>query len=236
MSARVGVVLSGCGVFDGSEIQEASSALIALDRRGATVICMAPRGNQAEVIDHVTQKPEKSKRDILSESARIARGKIRDIAEVSADDLDVLIFPGGFGAAKNLSTYATEGKNCKVNPAVQKLIEELHAAHKPIGLACIAPVLAARVLGAKGVRPKLTIGHDPATAAAIEAMGGSHQDTPPSGVAVDTDNRLVSTPAYMNDVGPWIVYLGIERMIEEVLNMSGDPDASIRHQMASGRK
>lgn len=236
MSARVGVVLSGCGVYDGSEIQEASSALIALDRRGATVTCMAPGGDQSDVVDHLTQKVEKAKRDILRESARIARGKIKEIAEVSAEDLDVLIFPGGFGAAKNLSNYASAGKDCKVHPGVQKLIEDFHAAHKPIGLACIAPVLAARVLGAKGVKPKLTIGHDPDTAAAIEAMGGSHQETPPSGIAVDAENRLVSTPAYMNDVGPWAVYLGIERMVEELLNMAGDPDASIRQQMAAGRK
>src|SRR2546430_2845880 len=146
MSAKVGVVLSGCGVIDGSEIQEAVSILIALDRRGAQMICMAPNTNQTEVTNHLTKKPDPHPRNILEESARIARRKIRDLATVKAADLDALVFPGGFGAAKNLSNFASAGANCTVHPEVQRLVSDMHAAKKPIGLACIAPVLAAKIL------------------------------------------------------------------------------------------
>src|SRR4051812_15577018 len=141
MALRVGVVLSGCGVYDGSEIHEAVACLIALDRRGAQIVCLAPNIPQREVINHVTGKPDNQvSRNVLAESARIARGKIRDVATVSESDLDALVFPGGFGAAKNLSSFAVDGPNCTVNKDVEKLVRAMHAAKKPIGLACIAPV------------------------------------------------------------------------------------------------
>src|SRR5438874_9838926 len=138
MSARVGVVLSGCGVQDGSEIHEAVSILIALDRRGATIICMAPSIPQTTVVNHLIGKPAPERRNVLEESARIARGKIRDLASVSVDDLDALVFPGGFGVARNLSDYAVRAEQCTVQQDVARLIQEIHAAKKPIGLACIA--------------------------------------------------------------------------------------------------
>ena len=218
MSAKVGVVLSGCGVIDGSEIQEAVAILVALDRRGAQIICMAPNANQTEVTNHLTKRPDPHPRNILEESARIARGKIRDLATVKAADLDALVFPGGFGAAKNLSNFAKAGANCTVLADVERLVTEMHAARKPIGLACIAPVLAAKILGKHS--PKLTIGTDKATADAIGSMGGKHVNTDPTGVCVDEANRLASTACYMNDVGPWTVYQGAEKMVEEVLRMA----------------
>ena len=221
MAARVGVVLSGCGVYDGSEIHEATSILIALDRRGASIICMAPGIPQSEVINHLTGKPDPNARNVMEESARIARGKVRNMAEIHAGDLDALVFPGGFGAAKNLSTFARDGAQCKVNDQVSRLIKEMYAAKKPVGLACIAPVLAARVLGGLGAQPILTIGTDRGTADAIESMGGKHQNTGPTDIAVDEANRLVSTPCYMNNVGPWTVYQGAEKMVEELLRMAG---------------
>ncbi len=215
---KVGVVLSGCGVLDGSEIHEAVSILIALDRRGAEIICMAPNIAQTQVIDHLVKKPVAGQgRNVMEESARIARGKIRDLATVTAGELDALIFPGGFGAAKNLSTFAVQGATCTVNPEVQRLITQMHAARKPIGLTCIAPVLAAKVLGQHA--PQVTIGTDKATAAAIQAMGGRHVDTDETGVCIDEKNRLVTTACYMNEVGPWVVYQGVEKMVERVLGM-----------------
>jgi len=220
MAVRVGVVLSGCGVFDGSEIHEAVSVLIALDKRGAAIICMAP-DIQAPATNHLTRQPDKQARRVLEESARIARGKIRDIATVKADELDALMFPGGFGAAKNLCTFATDGPACKVNPHVQRLILEMHKAGKPIGLACIAPVIAARVLGEAGARPTVTIGTDPGTAGAVRAMKAEHRDTGPTDICVDQANRLVTTPCYMNDVGPWTVFQGADKMVEKVLEMAG---------------
>src|SRR5205823_4916551 len=144
--------------------------------------------------------------NVLEESARIARGNIRDIAKVQADDLDALVLPGGFGAAKNLSDFATKGPDCTVNKDVYRLITDLHAAKKPIGLACIAPVLAAAVLGRANKNPRLTIGTDPDTAKALTAMGAHHQDTAPTEICVDPENLLVTTPCYMNDVGPWTVF------------------------------
>lgn len=218
MAQKVGVVLSGCGVFDGSEIHEAVSVLIALDQQGATAVCMAPN-IPFEVTNHIGKTAANAKRNVMEESARIARGTIRDMANIKAADLDALIFPGGFGAAKNLCTFAADGPYCHVNPLVEKLILEMHAAGKPIGLACIAPVLAAKVLGGKGVKPVLTIGADPATAAAINAMNAVHQDVGPADICVDQANRLVTTPCYMNAVGPATVYQGAAKMVEQVLKM-----------------
>jgi len=141
-------MLSGCGVLDGSEIHEAVSILVSLDRRGAQVIYLAPEMRQAKVIDHITGKPVSGqRRDVLVESARIARGKIRDVASVHADDLDALVFPGGYGVTMNLSDYATHPQKPTVHTEVARLMREMHAARKPIGLACIAPVLAAAVFG-----------------------------------------------------------------------------------------
>ena len=216
---RVGVVLSGCGVVDGSEIHEAVSILIALDKRGAQIQCMAPDMPQAETVDHLHRKPMAERRNVLVESARIARGRIRDLAAVTAADVDALVFPGGFGAAKNLSTFARDGANCSVNEQVARLIREVHKAEKPIGLACIAPVIAAKLFGAAGIKSAVTIGTDPATAKAIEQMGGRHVNTEPTGIHVDETNRLVTTPCYMNDVGPWTVYQGADAMVEAVLGM-----------------
>jgi enhancing lycopene biosynthesis protein 2 len=221
MAARVGVVLSGCGVFDGSEIHEAVSILIALDRHGAQTLCMAPSMSQRETINHLRKEPRSGERNVLEESARIARGKIRDLASVKAGELDALVFPGGFGAAKNLCDFAISGAACKVHPDVAKLLTEMHAAGKPIGLACIAPVLAAKVFGAAGVKPKLTIGTDSGTAGAINNMGGQHENVGPTNICIDEANRLVTTPCYMNDVGPWTVFQGAEKMVEAVLKLAG---------------
>jgi enhancing lycopene biosynthesis protein 2 len=218
--ARVGVVLGGCGVFDGSEIHEAVSILIALDRRQARIICMAPNVPLMGTVNHLTQAPDPQARQVLVESARIARGNIRDMATVKADELDALCFPGGYGAARNLSTFASDGPNCRVNDQVERLILEMHRARKPMGLACIAPVLAARVLGTAGANPRLTIGSDPATAQAIGAMKAVHEVVDETGICVDQTNRLVSTPCYMNNVGPWVVYQGAAKMVEAVLRMA----------------
>ena len=220
MAIKVGVVLSGCGVFDGSEVHEAVSILVALDKRGAQIVCMAPSA-PLQTINHLTQKPSEQPRNVLEESARIARGKVRDIAAVQAGEIDALVFPGGFGAAKNLCDFVTAGAKAKVNADVARLLRDMHAAGKPIGLACIAPVIAAAVFGYDKKRPKLTIGTDAATAEAITQMGGQHETVGPADICVDESNRLVSTPCYMNDVGPWVVYQGAEKMVEEVLRMAG---------------
>ena len=212
---KAGVVLSGCGVYDGSEIHEATLTLYFLDRAGVEIICLAPDINQLEVVDHLSASTVSGTRNVLTESARIARGDIKDIKEVKANDIDALIIPGGLGAAKNLCDFAVKGADCRVNPEVERLIKETHEAGKPIGFICIAPVIAARVLGAT-----VTIGNDKDTAAAIEKMGGKHVVCGVDEIAVDEQNKVVSTPAYM--LGPTIakVASGIEKLVARVLELA----------------
>jgi len=216
---KVGVVLSGCGVYDGSEIHEAVLTLLALDRLGAQIICMAPDVSQMHVIDHSKGEPSKGEnRNVMVESARIARGEIKNMKDMTANDLDALIFPGGFGAAKNLCTFAVDGVDCSVNADVERLVKEMHAAKKPQGFICIAPVLAARILGE--FKPRLTIGKDADTASAIEKMGGTHVNCNVDEAAIDNVNKIVSAPAYM--LGPTISYVakGIDKCVEEVLKLT----------------
>ena len=216
--AKVGVVLSGCGVYDGSEIHEATLTLYFLDRAGVDIIRMAPDIGQFDVVDHLAGTPVGERRNVLVESARIARGDIKRMQDIKAGDLDALIFPGGFGASKNLCDFAAKGKDCVVNPEVERLIKEIHGAKKPLGFMCIAPVIAARVLGK--FRPELTIGSDENTAKAIEDMGGKHIICKVDEIAVDEENRVVSTPAYM--LGPTIskVALGIEKLVDKMLQLA----------------
>ena len=216
---RVGVVLSGCGVYDGAEIHEATLTLFFLDRAGAEIICMAPNVDQMDVVNHIKGEATGEKRNVLVEASRIARGVIKDIKDVKAGDIDALVFPGGFGAAKNLCNFAVKGADCTVNPGVEKLIKEMHSAKKPIGFICIAPVIAAKVLGS--FNPLLTIGNDKGTAEAIEKMGGKHVVSAVENAVVDQKNKIVTTPAYM--LGPTIskVAMGIEKVINEVLKLAG---------------
>jgi enhancing lycopene biosynthesis protein 2 len=215
---KVGVILSGCGVFDGSEIHEAVLTLLALDRRGAEVQCMAPN-KTLETVNHLTKKPDGTKRNVLEESARIARGDVLDLAQVRGADFDAFILPGGFGAAKNLCDFAASGASCDVDPEVQRVLEEARRAGRPLGFACIAPVVAARVFG-RSIAPALTIGRDKQTADQIAAMGGRHEVRGVDDVAVDEENRIVSTPAYMEAKRIAEVEAGVEKMVEKVLEMA----------------
>lgn len=195
--AKVGVILSGCGVYDGSEIHEAVITLLALDRAGAEVICMAPDVDQLHVVNHLTgEVAEGESRNVLVESARIARGNIVDIKGVTVADFDALILPGGFGAAKNLCDFAVNGPDCSVNPEVARLLKETVQTKKPLGAVCIAPALLAKVLG-DDVAPSLTIGTDAGTAEAVQKMGASHVECPVRETVVDRENKIVTSPAYM---------------------------------------
>lgn len=214
---KIGVVLSGCGVRDGSEIHEAVFTLLAIDRQGAEAVCMAPNAD-FPVTDHLAMQESGEKRNALVESARIARGNIRDIAEVKAGELDAIIFPGGFGAAKNLCDFAMKGAAAAVHPQVSRLLKEMAAAGKPIGAICIAPVLIAAVLG-KEFAPTLTIGNDAGTASEIEKTGAKHQDCPVTEFVIDAKNKLVSTPAYMLANRISEAYEGIDKCVREVIKL-----------------
>lgn len=216
---KIGVLLSGCGVFDGAEIHESVLTLLALDRAGAGVICMAPDIDQYHVINHLTQEVTDEKRNVLVESARIARGEIKDLKEVSADNLDGLIVPGGFGAAKNLSDFALKGSDASVNPEVKGILEEMAAAGKPIGAICIAPATLTKALSEK--KPEVTIGNDTDTASAIENMGGQHKTCSVDMIHLDKNNNIVTTPAYMLGPGIKEVAEGIEKLVAKVLDLAG---------------
>jgi enhancing lycopene biosynthesis protein 2 len=216
---RVGVVLSGCGFLDGAEIHEATCTLLSLDRRGAKLVALAPDVEQMHVVDHVKGAPaEGQRRRALEEAARIVRGQITELSQVSAKDLDALVFPGGYGVAKNLCSFAVDGRNMRVLPAVERLARDVRAAGKPSGYICIAPVIAARLFG--GEQVKLTIGNDRDTAAAMESWGARHVECRVDEIAVDERLKIASTPAYM--LGPWIapVAAGIDKLVSAVLEMA----------------
>lgn len=215
---RIGVLLSGCGVFDGAEIHEAVLTLLALDRAGAEIVCMAPDTDQLHVINHLTQEVTGEKRNVLVESARIARGEIQDLKDVKAGDLDGLIIPGGFGAAKNLSDFAVKGPDASVHPEVRRILEDMAGAGKPIGAICIAPATLTRALSER--QPEVTIGTDANTAKAIEVMGGAHRICTVDQIHVDEKNRLVTTPAYMLGPGIKDVAEGIEKLVHKMLQMA----------------
>ena len=218
MTKRIGVLLSGCGVFDGSEIHEAVLTMLALDRAGAEIICTAPDMSQLHVLNHLSTEEMDEARNVLVESARIARGKITDLKDISAEQIDALIIPGGFGAAKNLSDFAVRGPQAEVHPEVQRILDQMIAAGKPIGAICIAPATVAKALGKHA--PEVTIGTDTGTASAIETMGGKHVICGVDEIHVDTRLKIVTTPAYMLGPGLKEVAVGIEKLVQKVLALA----------------
>lgn len=216
---KIGVVLSGCGVKDGTEIHEAVLTLLYLDQTGAEIICMAPDIPQRVVINHLSGEEMNEQRNVLIESARIARGNIKNIKDVDPNELDAVIFPGGFGAALNLSSFGKEGISCTVNHEIGKLIKDMHSLGKPLGFLCIAPAVAAKVLGGLELKNKvrLTIGSDKGTADAIHQLNAIHESKTVDDICVDLENKVVSTPAYM--VGPGVknIAKGIEKLVHEIM-------------------
>jgi enhancing lycopene biosynthesis protein 2 len=218
-SPKVAVVLSGCGFQDGSEIHEAVCTLLALDQQGAHYRCFAPDMAQARVVNHLTGSEVPDSRNVLVESARIARGAIQPLAAFDASRFDALVMPGGFGAAINLSDFAQAGAQCTVQKDVARAVVAMHQAGKPIGALCIAPVILARLLPGAC----LTIGKDADTASACRQMGAIHQDTGHGEVAVDMQNRLVTTPCYMLDARISQIFEDAQILVRELLKMIGHP-------------
>ncbi len=219
---RVGVCLSGCGFLDGAEIHESVITLLALDRAGAEAVCFAPDVDQMHVVDHRSgEVAEGQGRNVLEESARIARGAIRSAAEVTVDDFEALIFPGGYGAAKNLSDFAVNGPACAVQPDVARLIRATAEAGKPLGVICIAPAVCAAVFQEFAPQVELTIGSDAGTAEALEKMGAKHVVCPAGEIHVDEGRNVLSTPAYMLDSRLSEVAAGIEKLVAKLLERCG---------------
>lgn len=222
---KVAVVLSGCGVYDGSEIHEAVLTLLAIEKQGATYACFAPNIPQAHVINHLTgQVDTVDTRNVLTEAARIARGAIKDLKEYRAADFDALVFPGGFGAAKNLSSFAFDGAEMRVHADVERAVTETRAAAKPIGALCIAPTILAKLLAPVEV----TIGSSPDVAAAVEKMGGRHVVTGHGGVIVDAAAKVATTPCYMLDATITQIDTGANAVVAAVLALArGETPASV---------
>lgn len=213
---KVAVILSGSGVFDGAEIGEAILTLLHISKQGAQYQCFAPDVEQMHTLNHINGEEIPQTRNVLVEAARIARGEIKPLTELNANDFDALILPGGFGAAKNLSTFATQGENANINDEVKTACQAFAKAAKPAGYMCIAPVIMPAVYG-NGV--KLTIGNDADTAAAIEKMGGHHLECSVEEIIIDETNKVVSTPAYMLANNLVEAETGIAKLVQATLAM-----------------
>lgn len=213
---KVAVILSGCGVYDGTEIHEAVLTLLALDQAGAAVQCFAPNIAQYHVINHLTGEVSSAEtRNVLVESARIARGNVQPLQSFDAKSFDAVILPGGFGAAKNLSDFAVAGADLQIEPSLAAALHAAHAEEKPIGFICISPVIAAKIFGPIG--PKLTIGNDPAVAHTVNTLGAQHQDCPAGNICADTHCKIFSTPAYMLGASLKDIAPGISQLVQAVL-------------------
>ena len=214
---QVAVILSGSGVFDGAELHEAVLTLLAIEQEGASYQCFAPDVEQLHVVNHLTgEVAEGETRNVLVESARIARGNIKPVTDCDVNAFDTLILPGGFGAAKNLCTFAVDGDKCTFNEEVLEVCKAFAKAKKPAAYACIAPALAAKVYGNK---TKMTIGDDESTAGGLNALGATHVECPVDEVVVDNDAKLVTTPAYMLAQSVSEANASISKMVKTVLAM-----------------
>lgn len=212
---KIAVILSGCGVFDGSEIYESVLTLLRIAQQGAEYQCMAPNIEQLHVINHLKgEVAEGESRNVLVEAARLARGDIIDLATANPDDYDALVFPGGFGAAKNLSDFAVKGADATVNVDVKSFAQAIHKAGKPVGLICIAPTMTPLIFGEGAV---CTIGTDSDTAGAIQAMGGQHQNCTVDNIVIDQERNIITTPAYMLAGSITEAASGINKLVDEVL-------------------
>ena len=215
--AKIGVCLSGCGVNDGAEIHESVITALALDRAGAEILYTAPDVEQTKVVNHITGDEMNESRNVLVESARIARGEITDIAKLTSDNMDALIFPGGFGAALNLCDFALKGADCDIHPEVNRIIQEMLGVNKPLGFICIAPALFARAVKNAAKKVRITIGNDQATADQIEKLGSQHKICTVEDLIVDEENNIISTPAYMLAGNISDAATGIEKLVHQIM-------------------
>lgn len=210
---KFAVILSGCGVYDGAEIHEATLTMLAIAQQGGSYEIFAPNIEQHHVVNHLTGQEMNEKRNVLVESARIARGKIKDLKDYNPADFDALIMPGGFGAAKNLCNFAFKGSDCSVNPDVEKAVKSTHTAGKPLGALCIAPVIIAKLIG----NSEVTIGQDPGTIQGIEKMGGHHVKTTHGEVVHDKKNNVFTTPCYMLNANINQIYEGAYNTVKAMM-------------------
>lgn len=213
---KIGVVLSGAGYLDGAEIHESVLTLLYLDEMGANVQVFAPN-IQLKEVDHQTGRETGQERNVLQEAARISRGNVRDIESVKASDMAGWVFPGGFGAAKNLSSFAADGANAQVLPHVSRIINEALEARLPIAACCIAPSLLALVTKNRTPGITLTIGSDENTAKALTDLGVTHKRCEVTDCVIDCEHKIVTAPAYMCEARISDIAQGIRKMIAQLV-------------------
>lgn len=214
---KFAVILAGCGVFDGSEIHEATLSLYAIMKYGASYEIFAPDIKQHHVINHITGEEMNEERNVLVESARIARGKIKPLSAFKQEDFDALLLPGGFGAAKNLSDFAFKGADAGIHIEVKDAIQEMNRAGKPIGALCISPALIALTLD----DVDMTIGNDKGTAEALEALTAHHINTTHGEVVHDKEANVFTTPCYMLDATILDIAAGAENVVKSMMESMG---------------
>lgn len=215
---KIALILSGCGYLDGAEIHESVLAMLAIEREGATYQCFAPNINQHHVVNHLTGDViEGESRNVLIESARIARGDVSDMAQLSIDDFDALVLPGGFGVAKNLCDFAFEGANCNIEPVILEVCKSFAKANKPAGYLCISPAMLPLIYG-KDI--KGTLGNDPQFSDTYKSMGGNHYDCDVTETVIDSQHKVVSSPAYMLATSITEAASSIDKLIQDVIKLS----------------
>lgn len=224
---KIGIILSGCGVYDGSEIQEAVFTMLSIARHGAGYVCYAPNTNQHHVVNHITGQEMTETRNTLVEAARIARGEIKDLAQFSSDDIDGLVIPGGFGAAKNLTQWAFSGPKGEIHPEVKRAINECVMHNKPVAGLCMGPTVIAKALEGTSVNAQLTVGTTAekspyeiqAISDGMNSIGASAVMKSIREVSVDQKNKIVTAPCYMMEAGITEVHDNIEMAISELMKM-----------------
>jgi enhancing lycopene biosynthesis protein 2 len=224
---NIGVLLSGNGVYDGAELQETVFVLAAIDRNGATAMCMAPNVEQHHVINHLTGEEMPERRNVLVEAARVARGAIRDVETVGAEELDAIVLPGGFGTAKNLTSWAFDGPSGSVHDGTAKLLRSMHAAGKPIVGLCMAPVVIAKSFQGHNIQATLTVGSaqeaSPYDIAGInqgvEATGAIAKAATLREIVIDNSNRVITAPCYMMEGSISQIQKNINQALDSLFEM-----------------
>jgi enhancing lycopene biosynthesis protein 2 len=214
---KVCMILSGSGVFDGTEIHEAVLSILYLQQSNIEIVFAAPDIPQTDVINHISGQEIQESRNVLIESARIARGQIVNLKDIDVEDIDGLFFPGGAGSVKNLCTFMKEGPECSVNVDIQNLVSACLDKQKPIAALCISPVLIARICMLKGISGiRMTVGNtNHQIIGMLSRMGMEHILCESYNYEIDTNYRIFSSPAYMNDGNISEISSGILRLVND---------------------
>lgn len=224
---KIGVLLSGCGVYDGAEIQEAVLTLLAIDEIGAQAICISIDEDQHHVVNHLTGEEQNQKRNMMQEAARIARGSVKEISEISPADIDALVIPGGFGSAKNFTNWAFNGPASEINPKVKLLLVNLINVGKPIAALCVSPVVVAKALQDSNIHAHMTIGTNseatpydiPGFNAGLETIGSTTEMRGIKEIVVDKENKIITAPCYMQEATINEVRKNIRQAIEALRDL-----------------